>query len=108
MALVVQKTDTIKVSAKQRKLLAEYKRLEKMRDLLDKQMAPLKAALSESFPEGVTRLDYEDGEKAATRFPTSSPGSFDRQGLLAAHPRIHARFWTPGVQGAGTPRLTIY
>lgn len=108
MASVVKKTDTAVLSARQQKIYDEYKRLEHMRDLLNEQMAPLKEKLGDMFPEGVTYLNDKDGEKRVTRFPTSSSGSFDRKGLLADHPRIHAKYWTPGVQGAGTPRLTIY
>lgn len=108
MALTVKKTDTKAATAKQRALAEEYKRLKLMRDLLNDQIDEVHDKLVTSFGKDIQHVILPDGTKVADLFPVSSRGSFDRKGLEKAHPRIHARFWTPGIPGAGTPRLVVH
>lgn len=109
MALTVRKTDGVPVaSAEQLALAAEYKALTDMRDDLDAEIKKVQAALIETLGGMPGRkVTKPTGKPLVTYSPTASSGSFDRQAFKAAHPRIHDRFWKPGVQGAGTPRLTI-
>lgn len=108
MALIVKQTDTRSATAKQRALAEEYNRLKLMRDLLNEQIDTAHDALVDSFGKDIKHIILPDGTPVADLFPVSSRGSFDRKGLEKAHPRIYAKFWTPGVPGAGTPRLIVH
>jgi hypothetical protein len=108
VALTIKQTDTKAATARQRALAEEYNRLKLMRDLLDAQIDTAHDALVKSFGKDIKHIVLPDGTPVADLFPVSSRGSFDRKGLEKDHPRIHAKYWTPGIQGAGTPRLIVH
>ena len=88
-------------------MIEEYLRIKQMQDLLDAQLAKAREGLVASLGKGTAKLTNQDGAPLLSYTPTASSGSFDRKSFAAAHPRIHARFWTPGVPEAGTPRLSV-
>ncbi len=107
MALIIKQTDTKVASPEQVAMIEEYIRIKRMQDLLETQLAKARESLIASLGKDTAKLTNEDGAPLLSYTPTASSGSFDRKALAAAHPRIHARFWTPGIPGAGTPRLSV-
>ena len=107
MALVVVKTDTTVATEAQLALVAELNALKQMRDDLDYEIEKAAEAIKATLDGVGSKVTKENGKPLISYSAVSTSGKFDREAFKAAHPQIFNRFWTPGVSGAGTPRLTV-
>mgnify|MGYP001584229530 CR=1 FL=1 len=86
-------------------LVRELDSMKRLRDDAKGEVERIQNAIIATLGE-VNRVLKENGKPLITLSPTTTNGSFDRSGLLAKYPDIHAEFWTPGGTITGT-RLTV-